>query len=412
MNVTIDVLAKPLTLPCGTVIKNRFFKSAMSEGLATVDHRPTPFLTNLYGTWADGGAGLVVTGNVMIDGRALGEPRNVVLEHEHDLDRYKQWAKAGTAHNTHLWMQLNHPGKQALSVLTKESVAPSSVPLSGDMKHFFAPPRALTIEEIYDLIERFGNAAIIAKRAGFTGVQIHAAHGYLISQFLSPLHNQRNDEWGGSLQNRMKFLLEVYYNIRYKVGKRFPIGVKLNSADFQRGGFTEAESMQVVKELAQAGVDLLEISGGTYENPSMTGRNMKESTRKREAYFLDYAERVRKLVETPLVVTGGFRTPQGMAEAIASGATDMIGLARPLAVEPDLPKKILAGDMKVRQLPPIQTGVKFIDNAAMLEMIWYEQQLERMGKGKEPKPSYSAWLSLAQTIVTQGKNVFQKRRSQ
>lgn len=408
---TSSALGRPLTLPCGIVIKNRFFKSAMSEGLASTDHRPTSLLTTLYGTFAKGGAGLVVTGNVMIDRHALGEPRNVVVENEHDLDLLRSWAKAGTQHGTHLWMQLNHPGKQTMRALAKESVAPSAIPLTENMQSFFAPPRALTTEEIQELIERFGNAAAIAKRASFTGVQIHAAHGYLISQFLSPHHNMRKDEWGGSLQNRMKFLLEVYYNIRHKVGSAFPIGVKLNSADFQRGGFSEEESMLVVKELENAGIDLIEISGGTYENPSMTGRNRKESTIKREAYFLEYAEHVRQLVSTPIVVTGGFRSAKGMQTAIEEGATDMVGLARPLAVEPDLPNKLLSGDKAVRTLAPIVTGVKRIDEGAMLEFIWYEQQLGRIGKGKQPNPTYNVWLSLAQTIFTQGRNVFLKRRS-
>ncbi|MCP8968020.1 NADH:flavin oxidoreductase/NADH oxidase family protein [Ectobacillus ponti] len=405
-----DALSQSLALPCGAVVKNRFFKSAMSEGLSTVDHRPTSLLHRLYEEWAEGGSGIVVTGNVMIDAKAIGEPRNVVLEHEQNLDLFRAWAAAGTKNGTHLWMQLNHPGKQAFQALVQETVAPSALPMSGSMAKFFGTPRALTEPEIQDLIERFGNAAAIAKRAGFTGVQIHAAHGYLVSQFLSPLHNQRGDKWGGSLENRMRFLLEIYYNIRYKTGKDFPIGVKLNSADFQRGGFTEEESMQVVLALADAGIDLIEISGGTYESPSMTGKNVRESTRQREAYFLTYAEQVRQLVDVPLVVTGGFRSAAGMGRAVQKGATDMVGLARPLAVEPDLPNKILAGDEESRELPPVLTGVKALDDAAMLELIWYEQQLARIGKGKQPDPKRGAWASLLQTIAEQGFNVFQKRR--
>lgn len=229
-------------------VKNRFYKAAMSETMATKSNNPTEELVKLYGRWAQGGAGLLMTGNVMIDREALGEPGNVVIEDERDLDILKRWAKSGTQNGTQLWMQINHPGKQSPKTLSKNPVAPSAIPLTGDIKDFFNKPRELTSDEIWQLIKRFGNAARIAKKAGFTGVQIHAAHGYLINQFLSPHHNQRQDEWGGDLNGRMKFLIETYYEIRKQVGEKFPIGLKLNSADFQRGGFTEEESMKVLKK--------------------------------------------------------------------------------------------------------------------------------------------------------------------
>ena len=272
-------LSEPLTLPNGSMIKNRFFKSAMSEALGTKDHNASPNLVTLYNTWADGGTGLVVTGNVMIDRGALGESGNVVIEDERDLEMLTRWAKAGTKNSTHLWMQLNHPGKQSPRTLSKKPVAPSAIPLSGNLKKFFNEPRALAGDEIRELIIQFGNAAKIAQKAGFTGVQIHGAHGYLISQFLSPYHNRRSDEWDGSLENRMKFLMEVYHEIRKQTGEDFPIGIKLNSADFQRGGFTEEESLEVIRSLAEAGIDLIEISGGNYENPMMQGRKSKKAQR-------------------------------------------------------------------------------------------------------------------------------------
>lgn len=203
----MNKLYQTLTLPNGSVVKNRFFKSAMSEAFGTIDHRPTTKLITLYESWAEGGVGLSVTGNVMIDRRALGEPGNVVVEDERDLEMLAKWAKAGTKNNTALWMQINHPGKQAPKMVTKEPVAPSAIPLSGSLKKLFNPPRELNHLEIKDLITRFGKTAKIAKAAGFTGVQIHAAHGYLISQFLSPYHNKRNDDWGGSLakSNAIRF---------------------------------------------------------------------------------------------------------------------------------------------------------------------------------------------------------------
>jgi 2,4-dienoyl-CoA reductase-like NADH-dependent reductase (Old Yellow Enzyme family) len=407
-----SILAKPLILKNGVTIKNRFFKAALSETLAKKDDSPSHTLVNLYRTWARGGAGLVLTGNVMIDRRALGEPGNVVVEDERDLVLLEEWAKAGTENGTQLWMQLNHPGKQSAKTLSKEPVAPSAIPLSGDVKDFFNLPRALTVEEIEDLIIRFGNTARIAKKAGFTGVQIHAAHGYLINQFLSPHHNIRRDEWGGSLENRMRFLVRVYKEIRKQVGEQFPIGIKLNSSDFQRGGFTEEESMEVAKKISELGVDLIEISGGNYENPKMMGAEVRESTKKREAYFIEYAEKVRKRITTPLVVTGGFRSLDGMTKALTDSGIDMVGIGKAFTLVPDLPNKIFQGKFTSITLKPIKTGVKSIDKiASMLEIGWYEQQLKRIGKGKLPKPNYSVWLLLIHIIMTQGTAAFKKRRS-
>jgi 2,4-dienoyl-CoA reductase-like NADH-dependent reductase (Old Yellow Enzyme family) len=385
------VLAQPLTLPNGTVVKNRLLKSAMSEALGTREGSPTPEINHLYKAWADGGIGLCVTGNVMIDLKARGEPGNVVIEDDTHLAALKAWAKAATAKNTHCWVQLNHPGKQAPKGLNRETVAPSAVPFRDDMKAFFATPRELTDAEVHALVARFGKAAGIVKQAGFTGVQIHGAHGYLVSQFLSPHHNVRTDGWGGTPEKRRRFVLEVYQAMRKAVGAKFPIGIKLNSADFQRGGFTEEESLDTIRALADAGIDLIEISGGTYEAPAMTGvktskEPVKESTRLREAYFLEFAEKARAAVKTPLVVTGGFRSAQGMAQAIESGAVDMVGLARVLAIEPDAPKKLLAGKPTVHTVKPITTGIKAIDKLGLLEISWYTGQLKRIGRGEPTKP--------------------------
>ncbi len=385
------VLAQPLTLPNGTVVKNRLLKSAMSEALGTREGSPTPELNHLYKAWANGGIGLCVTGNVMIDLKARGEPGNVVIEDDTHLAALKAWAKAATAKNTHCWVQLNHPGKQAPKGLNRETVAPSAVPFRDDMKAFFATPRELTDAEVQALVARFGKAAGIVKQAGFSGVQIHGAHGYLVSQFLSPHHNVRTDDWGGTPEKRRRFVLEVYQAMRKAVGAKFPIGIKLNSADFQRGGFTEEESLDTIRALADAGIDLIEISGGTYEAPAMTGvktskEPVKESTRLREAYFLDFAEKARAAVKTPLVVTGGFRSAQGMAQAIESGAVDMVGLARMLAIEPDAPKKLLAGKPTLHTVKPITTGIKAIDKLGLLEISWYTGQLKRIGRGEPTKP--------------------------
>ena len=188
------------------------------------------------------------------------------------------------------------------------------------------------------------------------------------------------------------------------------MGVKLNSADFQRGGFTEEESLDVVSAITEASLDLLEISGGNYESPAMSGRRMKDSTRKREAYFLEYAEKVRALAPIPLAVTGGFRTAAGMTQAVQSGATDLIGLARPLAIEPDLASRILAGEDFVSKVRRLKVGIKAIDARAMLEVTWYAQQLGRMAAGKPPKPDRGELTSVLITLGTLGTRAFGQQR--
>ena len=406
------VLCQPFTLPNGTVVKNRLFKSAMSEALGARSGAATPELVRLYGAWADGGIGLCVTGNVMIDKRALGEPGNVVIEDDRFLTELTAWAQAATRNGTQCWVQLNHPGKQAPKGLNKETISPSAVPFRPEMQAFFPTPREMTDAEVREVIGRFAKAAALVQQAGFSGVQIHGAHGYLVSQFLSPHHNRRTDEWGGTPEKRRRFVLAVLAAMREQVGPGFPIGIKLNSADFQRGGFTEAESLDTIRALSEAGIDLIEISGGTYEAPVMTGTKgspkdaagaepVKDSTKQREAYFLAFAEKARAAVKTPLVVTGGFRSSQGMAEAITSGAVDFVGLARALAIEPDVPKRLLAGQQPREQVTPKKTGIGFIDKMGLMEITWYTGQLKRIGRGEAPKPNESPLWVFVKYIAAQ-----------
>ena len=248
----------------------------------------------------------MITGNIMIDRRHTGEPNNVVVDDERDMPLLKRWAEAGKSRGGAIWVQLNYPGKQIPRMLASgDTLAPSAVPFGKELKSAFKTPRALSEEEIQEIIQRFATSARICQKAGFSGVQIHGAHGYLVSQFLSGHHNRRTDQWGGSLANRMRFPLEIYRAIRQAVGDDYPVSIKLNSADFQRGGFSEEESMTVAETLASEGLDLLEISGGNYENPAMAGaKGVRESTANREAYFLDYANEIRKRVSIPLMVTG------------------------------------------------------------------------------------------------------------
>ena len=271
-----DTIAQPLMLPCGVTVRNRLMKSAMSEQLGDKAHNPKPGLETVYRMWAEGGLGISVTGNIMVDRMALGEPANVILDEQSDLASFQRWAEAGKAGGCAIWAQLNHPGKQIPNFLNKQPVAPSAIPLGGRVGKGFNCPRALSDDEIHIIIQRFATAAKLAKQAGFDGVQIHGAHGYLVSQFLSPRHNQRDDHWGGDRTRRMNFLREVYQAIRVEVGDDYPVGIKLNSADFMKDGFSEVESMGVVKALEAMRIDLIEISGGTYESPSMMGHKVAD----------------------------------------------------------------------------------------------------------------------------------------
>jgi len=404
-------LSSVLNVSRSAPIKNRLFKSAMSEQLGDKQHNPTSALVTLYDRWARGGTGLLITGNVMVDRNAIAEPANVVLDAESDLSIFKQWAAAGQQHGARIWMQLNHPGKQIPNYLAKTPVAPSAVPLEEGLNTIFNTPRALAEDEILAVVQQFANAARLAKQCGFDGVQIHSAHGYLISQFLSSRHNKRDDQWGGSLENRMRFLKAIYKAIREEVGETYPVGIKLNSADYMKGGFSEDESMQVVETLGKLGIDLIEVSGGTYESPSMVGHKVKPSTLKREAYFLSYAEQVRQRIDTTLVVTGGFRSTKAMVAALQSGATDMIGVARPLAVDPDLPNKAMNDDSYRIELPKPSTGLKLLDKMFMLDLTWFESQLARMGEGKEAKHDLSAWSTVWTMTKSMGVAAFRKRRA-
>ena len=389
-----------------TTFKNRVIKGAMSEALANTAGEPNHLHLGLYKAWAEGGLGCAITGNVMVDARAKNEPGVVIVETERDLAKLKQWADLGKQHGMVQLIQLSHPGRQCPKGLNKETVAPSAVPFSAMLATTFATPRALREDEILDLIQRFATSAVICEKAGFEGVQLHGAHGYLISEFLSPLTNKRTDQWGGSIENRTRFLLEIYKAVRAATSENFIISVKLNSADFQKGGITEEEVISVFKAIDEAGIDLIEISGGTYEAPAMAGaksNQRKESTIAREAYFLDFAEKIRKEVKCKLMVTGGFRTVKGMNAALESGACDFIGIARPLAVETDLTDRLIAGQDVKYAVNAIKTGIPFVDKMAIMEIIWYAAQFKAIGEGKAPNPKLSplkVFLNYAKGNIT------------
>ena len=387
---TAKTLQQPFTLPCGVTIPNRIVKSAMSENNADKGGKPSERIIKLYKTWGEGSTGILISGNVMMDSKALNEPRNVVVEDEKHLAEIKEWAEISQKNGSHLWMQINHPGRQSPK-FNKEVVSASDVQLP--MRSMFPKPRPMTENEIWKCIDGFGDCALIAKKAGWKGVQIHGAHGYLVSQLFSTLTNLRTDKWGGSLENRARFALEIYRNIRKKVGKNYPIGIKINSADFQRGAFTEEESLEVIDMLSSEGIDMIEVSGGTYEKAAMmgAGKKVKESTQKREAYFADFIVKARARTKAPLLLTGGFRTVNVMAKAIENNELDFVGLSRPFAVFPHLYKELFDGTRTEVHIPPVRTGLKFIDKMGFLDISYYSQQMKLMGKGELPNPKLKAW---------------------
>lgn len=401
-------LTQSLTLRSGAVLNNRIVKASMSEALATPDGRVTTELLRLYRTWAQSGAALHITGNVMVDGRHINEPLVVDGLHEDNFTELRKWADIGAQAGVHIWPQLSHPGRQSPSMVNDAPVGPSETPIDNPL---FVPPRALSEAEIWDVVDRFAKLAYRCERAGFSGVQLHGAHGYLISQFLSPTINQRTDGWGGSFDKRLRFVREVYREVRARTGEGFSVAIKINSSDFQRGGFGPDDSVRVAAALDEMGVDLIEISGGSWENP-VNRRGEKESTRRREAYFLEYAEALRERLEVPLMVTGGFRTKAAMAEAVRSGAVDLVGLARAFAVDPRAGEKILNGQHYTSSVRPITTGIKKVDEMAIMEISWYTAQLKRMGQGKAPRTSPRGALEVPAVLYgfkKKGRSVKQAR---
>lgn len=374
-----------LVLPNGSIIPNRIAKASMEENMADADQAPSDQLMRLYQSWADGGAGLLLTGNVMIDRRAMTGPGGVVLENDRHLDRFKRWADIGRSRGAQFWMQINHPGRQMRANLGQETWAPSAIPLDlGRMSKHFSTPREMTSDAIAEIIARFARAAQLAEQAGFTGVEIHAAHGYLLSQFLSPLTNRRGDQWGGPLENRARLLLEIVKAVRAVVSSGFAVAVKLNSADFQRGGFSTDDAKSVVGMLNQLGVDLVELSGGSYEAPAMQGQARDGRTLAREAYFVEFATDIKTVARMPVMVTGGIRR-KPVAEQVLGSNVDMIGIGTALAIDPHLPRDWRLGKDNAPQLRPIEWKNKTL--ASLANMAAVKFQLKKLSQGRSPNPN-------------------------
>jgi 2,4-dienoyl-CoA reductase-like NADH-dependent reductase (Old Yellow Enzyme family) len=417
------LLSQTLTLPCGAVLPNRLAKAAMTEGLASQQGVPTAELERLYGLWSDGGAGLLLTGNIQVDADHLERPGNVVIDREPDAamrSALASWAKTATRNGNHLWAQVSHAGRQTQKPLNPhpKSASAVKVDLPGGQ---FGTPVALTIPEIEEIVRRFGVCAAAVKEAGFTGVQIHAAHGYLLSGFLSPRSNIRTDIYGGELANRARALLDIVRTVREAVGPGFPVAVKLNSADFQKGGFAFEDSLQVAQWLEQASVDLIEISGGSYEQPKLLGiegmeaeekQNVAQSTLMREAYFVDFAIAMQEKVSIPLMVTGGFRRRAAMEQAIESGGADLIGIGRPMCVDTDAPAQLLAGVSELNRyegkLSLFPRWLSFLEGLKLIRTIatfavqyWFYAQLDVLGHTGKAQPSMSVFAATRRVMAQQ-----------
>jgi 2,4-dienoyl-CoA reductase-like NADH-dependent reductase (Old Yellow Enzyme family) len=366
------------------VVKNRIVKSAMSEALGDAHNNPTDGLIALYERWSQGGAALLITGHTPIDRNHLEHAANVVLDEHTDLARMSRLAAAAKSGGALALVQISHSGRQ-----TPKAINPHPLSISGEALDLpgYGAPRPAHEEELQRVIARFAQAAVLARQAGFDGVEIHAAHGYLLSSSLSPRINTRRDRWGGSLENRSRLLRQVVQAVRAATGPDFVVATKLNSSDFQKGGFSHEESIDVARMLEREGIDFLEVSGGNFETPvAYQHVARKQSTQAREAYFLDYARDIKAALSIPVMVTGGFRSASAMNRALADGATDLIGMGRPFVIDPAFPSKLLTGEIASapapeRDFPPAEE----LPRGAVID--WFCHQLALQGTKGRAEPA-------------------------
>jgi 2,4-dienoyl-CoA reductase-like NADH-dependent reductase (Old Yellow Enzyme family) len=360
------ILFEPLKLPCGVALKTRIAKSAMSDSLGDGTGHPTVEQIRLYQRWAEGGLAVSIIGEVQGNAGYAEKPGNLVLNETSDLDRFRELAQRGGENDTQLWLQLGHAGALAYAP-TSTPKGPSALDLPS------LRCAELTIDEIHQLPSEFARTARLARQAGFGGVQIHAAHGFLLSQFLSPLFNKRRDEYGGAIANRMRLLLESIEATRAAVGPDFPVAVKLNSSDQLEGGFDAEDALEVVAALDRSSADLIDISGGTY----FPGARSASDGAGHGPYFIEFAKRARVVTTKPLMLTGGFKTRGQAEDAVASGVVDIVGLARALVLEPSLP------DLWKADKTPEPVFPRFPDAPEGGITAWYTMRLTKIGADKE-----------------------------
>jgi 2,4-dienoyl-CoA reductase-like NADH-dependent reductase (Old Yellow Enzyme family) len=333
----------------GTQIENRLVRSATFEGMASEDGSITDQIVKLYKTLAEGGVGLIITGLTYVQPSGKNYPHQTGIYKDDLIPRLKKITE--TVHEQgdgcKIAVQLGHCGRQ--SFFLEKTIAPSAVfePIANIM------PREMTIEEIEETIMAFAEAARRAKEAGFDAVQLHAAHGYLLSEFLSPYTNRRTDEYGGNTEKRVKIIEDIYNRIVEKVGKDFPILIKMNVDDFLAGGINLNESKKVAEKFSKTGFAAIETSGGMWEvmtrnkeelgwTPAMLPESrINIRSKDKEAYHLSYAREIKKVIDVPLILVGGIRSLDVIEKILAEGSADFIALSRPLIREPDLPSRWL-----------------------------------------------------------------------
>ncbi|KAJ6159538.1 hypothetical protein N7497_004075 [Penicillium chrysogenum] len=396
----------PLELPCGLVLPNRLVKSAMAEGLAEKKHLPGTRISRVYR-------------NVQVDVRHLGGGGDLATreypEAEQDvLDAWRQYANACQQHGTPAVAQICHPGRQSPRGagergLFEKAIAPSAIPLdigkgwvAGIVRNIvFGVPQAMTHFDINRVIAQFVNCARLLAQCGFSGVEIHAAHGYLLSQFLSEKSNTRDDQYGGSPERRARIILDIIHQIRKAVPKTFCVGIKLNSADRDSTEFED--TIAQISLFVDAGVDFLEISGGSYEDPTMMGRGLRDETQNaktsetesREAFFLDFATQARKrFPDQVLMLTGGFRTREGIEAALKGGVCDLVGIGRPAVLKADFPRLMIDdiySDQEARvvfskvTVPFLARLLKIRILGGSTETQFFRGQIQRIAAGNAPK---------------------------
>lgn len=323
---------------------------------------------------------------------------NIILDEKSDLEPFRAWVEGAKVNGAAFFAQINHPGKQVPKYLESKPMAPSAIPIQGPLASGFNPPREMTGQEVERVIRQFATTAKLSKEAGFDGVQIHGAHGYLVNQFLSPKHNMRTDHWGDGKQ----FLLSVYRQVRAAVGNDFPVIIKLNSSDFEKGGYSEKDAIQIMKMLEQEGIDAIEISGGTYESQSMVGNGQKAG-----GYFLEFARGARRELKVPLIITGGFQSRQHL-EAALKDNIDMVGIARPMILKPNLANEVMSGSNEIYRNDMRRSCWKYLNTVSMLS--WWESQMLRIAKGKSPNPEMHVSHAVVHALTHVGMKAFAPRR--
>jgi 2,4-dienoyl-CoA reductase-like NADH-dependent reductase (Old Yellow Enzyme family) len=400
-------LTDPITLPFGLTLPNRLGRAAMTEGLADSRNDATVRHEQLYAANAAGGSGLILTGNAMIDRRHLERARNVVLDYATDRRALHRWAEAAGPRTL---VQISHPGRQTNRFVQSRPVSPSGGPAVA-LAGLFAKPRALSLPEIEEVRQRFLTAGRIAVEAGFAGVEVHAAHGYLLSSFLDPNQNHRTDDYGGAIEGRARLLIEIVSGLRGTLPQGSAIAVKLDARDG-----AEDDLAWLGTRLGDSGADLLEVSGGNYETPAMLGFDATGSALKpeHESPFWQGALALSGATDVPVMLTGGFTTRAGVDEALASGVADMVGVGRPLAVRPGLAGEFVRGETGRLDRPaPRITGPAMVQQlfGAAANSGWHRLQMKQTSEGEAADEVLSAPGAAADYIVLDALLALRSRRS-